>query len=191
MKTLISPILLFLLIFSSCSSSEKDRLRDAELDAIAKEQVDQTLKDLRKENMKDEFVWNYSSEEDEMTSNMNRYAQVTSPDMVDLEFPYQEGTYMTLYIREKGGATDAFIKVTTGQLHTDYNNPTVTLRFDENPPEDFKVSDAASGDSEYLFFDNPIALVEKLKSSSKTKIKCMFYNQGSYVFNFDTDKFKW
>ena len=183
-----------LLSFFSCNSDNSNRISEAELEARVQAKVDEMMKEMESkltEERESEFEWSYSESEDEMTSEMNKYAQVTSEDRVNLDFPYEVGTYMTLHIRNKGNDTDAFIKVTTGQLHTDYNNPTVLIRFDDAQAESYRVTDAASGDSEYLFFTNPKALIKKMKESKLTKIQCMFYDQGSYVFKFNTAGLTW
>src|SRR4051812_22273331 len=53
-------------------------------------------------------AWNYSEEEDKMTSHKINYAYVEANDLLDLKFPYNGGVTAKLYIRRKRNNTNAF-----------------------------------------------------------------------------------
>lgn len=183
-----------LLIVSSCGSPEvENQLTPEEITKLKEDQEIQKEKEAQELEAQRliAYSWKYSESEDEMSSKVTRFANVTSEDVAYLDFPYEGGTFMTLHVREGAKGLDAFIKVSQGQLHTNYRNPTLTLKFDDNEAKSYSVSEEASGDSEYLFFDYPKGIVDKLKSADTTKIQCMFYNEGNHVFTFNTANFDW
>lgn len=149
--------------------------------------VDPMLAELEEEY--DVHKWQYDEFEDEMTSEKAFVAKIQSSDIAHFEFPYQGGSTLTLNIRKNGKELDAYIQISKGQINTDYQNPTVTFRFDEEPPVEFEVVETTDNDNTMRFIVKAPKLIEKLSKCTTFKIKCEFYTEGSHVFNFKNDNF--
>jgi hypothetical protein len=167
-----------LLIVSACIEAPKPASTESKKEQIAEEEIPSR------------FEWNFSNSIDEMTSEKTLLAHITSTDIADLDFPYQGGTEMNLFIRKTNGEYDAYIGVTSGQLQTDYDDPVLVVRFDNDEPLNFTVSESADSDPTILFFDDAKTFVDRLEKSKSIKIQCIFYNQGVHVYNFKTKGFK-
>lgn len=67
--------------------------------------------------------WVYTSEKDEMTDKVSTYATLKSENIVDFDFPYNGGSYMTLSVRKSPKyGTDVYIHISKGQfISNEYN----------------------------------------------------------------------
>lgn len=158
-----------------------------------KEQNDKLAADLKKieDEKLQEYKWQYSESKDEMTDNVVYNATILSSDMAYLDFPYEGGTTMKLFIRNRNGEQDAFIRCENGQITDDYDNRTLTIRFDDDAAVNYEVLESDDGDSEFRFIYSANKFIKRLKKAKKLKIQVQFYNNGTHVYNFDVDGLKW
>ena len=134
--------------------------------------------------------WVYHESEDEMTSKKKKYASIDANELLHFDFPYAGGSTATLTLR-KGGPNDAFIRVSKGQFNSTVNGAKVRVRFDNNAPQTFSMSEAADYSSDILFFDNPQRLIAGLKKAKTAKIQATFFNEGDHIMEFDVAGLKW
>jgi len=175
---------------SACSSGPS-LLERAIIERKAELEAEKMLAEKEAEAMAEQFSWTYETEEDKMSSETSYFASIVSPDVVNLDFPYEGGSYLSIYLRKTGNESTAFIYISEGQLHTEYDNPTIAVRFGENKAKNFSVSESADNDAQYLFIDNANDFIRELKASKEVLVECMFYNNGSHVFKFNTEGLKW
>lgn len=174
---------------ASCSTPPAEEKTDQE----RKEQNDKLAADLKKieDEKLQEFKWKYTEEKDEMTDKTVYYASVVSQNMASLDFPYEGGTSLTLYLRSKNGVLDSWVWASNGQLYDDYDNRVIAVRFDDDEPVNFSVSESTSGDSQYRFINSSNKLLKRLRTAKKVKIQVQFYNNGNFVYEFDVSDLKW
>lgn len=189
MKKGIVTIALYMLV--ACGQSNEDIKLDARAQEYADSIVNAQYRDNKKSITEELHNWEYSESKDEMSGKTNYFVQNTSSDVVNLDFPYEGETSLSIVIRNNDGETDAYIIASQGQLITDYSNSVIEVKFDESPSMMFSVTDASDGDAKYKFFSSTKKLIEKLKSSKKVKIRVQFYNEGFHVYNFDTKDLNW
>lgn len=185
MKTKIF-ILLAAAAVASCTEN-KSSMSDAELSEKISEWRDKKNDAL----LKEAESWVYSPFVDEMTEDTINHAYILSNDYVNLDFPYEGNTHLTIHLRQKGNTPEAFIISSDGQITDDYNNAILTAKFDDGEPINFSVSESADNDSKIRFIDNASKFTKLIKASKKTLIKIMYYDNGSFTFHFDTDGLKW
>jgi hypothetical protein len=190
MKTLFTITAALLLLTVSCES-KMSPAEELALDKEVEAQIEKDLEKARMEEMKADFSWKYETETDEMTSKKVKHAQITSPDVAVFDFPYEGSQFLTLYLRNNDGKVDAFISISEGQFHEDYDNPTINFRFDQDPPIAFTVSESADADAAIRFINKSDAFIKRLKTAKTLKIEAMFYEQGNRIFNFDVSGLKW
>lgn len=180
-------------LMASCSADKAEEKTPGELKA----QNDKLAADQKK--IQDElaaqeaelYSWQYDESKDEMSDKTTYNATILSRDIAMLDFPYEGGTTMKLFIRNKGGQQDAFIRCENGQITDDYDNRTLTIRFDDEPAVRYEVLESADGDSEFRFIYAANKFIKKLKTAKKVKIQVQFYNNGTHIYNFDTEGLKW
>lgn len=187
-KTLILFISIFALL--SCGDG-KPKLSEAELDEMVEKQFQEKMEAIEKEAMEDQFKWIYENEKDDMTDEIRHIARITSRDIARLDFPYEGGTYLTLYVRKQGNKQAVFVSSSNGQIHDDYRNPIMTVRFDDDEPINFGVSESSDNESTIRFINSPDKFIERLKKSKKLKIQVEYYSNGRHVFTYDTNDLKW
>lgn len=135
--------------------------------------------------------WNYESEIDEMDGSTTKRAIVVSSNVVEFDFPYNGGSTLGICVRNtKKYGTDVMISISKGQfISNEYNGTNyVTVRFDNNAPIKFTTVEPSDYSSDLLFLQNPKKFIKLAKNAKTIKIEAPFFNEGSYVFTFDTNK---
>lgn len=137
--------------------------------------------------------WNYNQTKDEMRSQTTFFAETTSLNIIDLNFPYQGGSYLELVIRKvENSSNEVMFIINKGQLWCEYNNCKITVKFDDNPVKDFYVSKATAGSSEVMFLSsNEEEFISKLKKSKNAVIEIGIYDSGNQQFKFNTSDLNW
>jgi hypothetical protein len=137
------------------------------------------------------YNWNYSEDEDKMTSKKVYYAQVAAKDRLHFDFPYDGGSIANLNIRKKQSGIDIYLTVSKGQFNSRYEDNYVTLRFDNLPAKRYEFLESSSGDNDIVFLSNEASVINKLKKHNKLLIEAEFYQSGNHVMEFDISNFKW
>lgn len=136
--------------------------------------------------------WQYSDQEDDMTSKKTYYAQVQARELLYFKFPYKGGSTATLVIRNKGGENDVYVSVTKGQMLTrSYESTSYRVRFDDKPAERYPFIGPSDGSSTLAFINNTSKFIKKLKKSKKVIIEIEFYREGLNPIAFDVADLKW
>ena len=138
----------------------------------------------------DVSYWEYSQDQDEMTNKIGRYASLGAYNVLDFDFPYKDGGYSTLKIRNNGNGNEVILKIAKGQFMSGYNN-SLKLKFDESSAIDIDYNDAADGKTNIIFLHNPNLIIKKLKKAEELKVEATFYNQGSQIMKFYVKNFIW
>lgn len=187
MKQLIIILVAGSALFACSSSPEKKQKTEAEIEQELQKYMD-SLETAEQAALSE---WKYETEKDEMSERTNRYASKRSSNMVELDFPYEGGTYGTIMIRNSGNGDEAIFSINQGQINTTYEQGSFEVRFDDDPSEQYTISEASDGSSTIRFINKSKKFIERLKKSKECKIKVEFFNNGSFVFKFDTKNLNW
>ncbi len=135
--------------------------------------------------------WNYSVSKDELTSNPIYHAVTESINQVNFGFPYEGIQRAQLNLRNHPQhGKDVILKVEKGQmLVRSYEDTTVEVVFDEEPPISFLVVGPNDHGTTSLFIRDCQTFTEKLMKSKKVKISVTFYKEGNVVFDFNVAGF--
>jgi hypothetical protein len=171
----------------SCGEPKKDPLEEMELDR----KVEAYMDSLNTAALIEEQAWQYETTEDEMSGKTNRFATKTSNNTVELDFPYEGGTVGNIIVRNTGNGDEVVFTVNKGQINSVYDYDSFEVRFDDNPSEEYSVSESTDGSSDIRFISNSKKFIKNLKASKECKIKVEFYDNGSFIFKFDTKGLKW
>jgi hypothetical protein len=135
--------------------------------------------------------WKYDTSEDKMTSNITKFASITSNESLSLDFPYDGINMGTLQLRKKNGALNIMVLIDKGQISSDYDDQNVKVRFDDDKAITFSYSKSADNSSDLIFIDNVTKFLSKLKKSKKTLIGLPLYQNGTQILEFKTENLKW
>jgi hypothetical protein len=135
--------------------------------------------------------WEYNTSEDKMTSNITKYATITSNESLSLDFPYEGNNLGYLKLRKKNGVLNILIMIDKGQISGSYENENVKVRFDDNKAITFSYSKPEDSSSDLIFIDNETKFLSKLKKSKKILIGLPLYQNGTQILSFTTENLKW
>ena len=137
--------------------------------------------------------WKVNNPTDEMTDKAFVVASVTSINEADFNFPYDGGSLLTMYVREKDNKSDVFFRISKGQFVCNEYSGTdvITIRFDDEAPQKFKASESSTNDSSILFVarsSDAKRIIQKCKTAKAMKVQLNFYSEGSRIFNFEVEE---
>jgi len=193
MKQLFT-LLLCAVVFTSCSSSAgkssyADSLADSTLESDSL--PPDTEQDAAAKPAEKTEKWEYSEEEDKMTSKKKYFANIVSDNELNFEFPYNGGSFGGVMVRKMNGKSEVILSISKGQFNTNSDGTYVKVRFDKNKPLTFAVNEPSDGSSTFLFVQNSKKFLTQLKNAKKMIVQAEFYQSGLREMEFTTAGFKW
>jgi len=185
-------------------AQEKAQAEMAAIEKAKKEAQEKAENDIKTEKAKRAAVekqellkkalglsWNYNESQDKMGRGTIKTASIHSINTVNFEFPYQGEQRATLQLRvhPKHGK-DVIFGIEQGQFQCGFNGCSITVRFDEGKPQNFRAAQPADNDTTTLFIKNYPSFYSAAKKSKKIYIEATFYQQGTRVFEFDSADLK-
>lgn len=136
--------------------------------------------------------WEYSSDIDTMTGKPIQSAFTISKNKVELEFPYQGGTYGLIRVRKHPRfGSDVIFQVNKGQILCGTSSGcSIVVRFDDQKSMKVQANEPSDHGSETLFLEGFSKLTSLLKKSKVVVIEVTFFKQGNRQFKFNVDDFK-
>jgi hypothetical protein len=135
--------------------------------------------------------WQYSEEEDKMTSKKTFFANILSPTKLNFDFPY-EGSSASIILRKKRGELNVILQVSKGQFKGYVNDgQTIKARFDKGVVQSYSCSEASDNSSNVLFINSANKFLKNLKNYHKLVIEAEFYQEGVQQIEFDISNLKW
>lgn len=128
--------------------------------------------------------WNYGENTDQMTGKVTKWACLNSADKLEFGFPYNGGSTGSICIR-KGSRLDAYFKIDKGQVLCGVEGCEARLRVDSGAPFTMGGSEAADGDSRYIFFDSYSRILAITKKAKQVKVEVLYYQEGRQVLTFE------
>lgn len=160
----------------------------------AKEETSQEVTALTEQESKIENKpnWTYNEDEDKMEGTKQFFANCTSTNTADFEFPYDGGSTLDIHIRNLGEGNEALITVSKGQFMTSIgDSESLKAKFDDEKPMNFTYSSASDGSGDVIFINNSSKFISKIKKAKKVMLEVGFFNSGRKVLEFETEGLKW
>ena len=135
--------------------------------------------------------WLYHQRDDSMGKGVIYQAQVSSSNTVNFDFPYSGTQHATLTLRtHPRNGKDIIFSIEKGQiLCRSYEDCTVLVRFDDEPPTNYSAVGAADNSTETIFIRNYDRFIGKVSKARRVRIAANIYQQGAPVFEFDVSSF--
>lgn len=136
--------------------------------------------------------WEIQSHRDKMDDKTTQSATVKSNNQLKFKFPYEHPDNrgeITIYNPSSGG--DFFLSVSKGQFLCHRSSCFVKVKFDNNKPEYWQASPAASGRSDLIYVRGDAKLVQRARTAKKLLVEASFYQYGTEILEFDLQPLKW
>lgn len=134
--------------------------------------------------------WKYSEQKDKMTDKAIYFAQCTSLNQLNFDFPYDGGSTLTILVRKSDGKNEVILQLSKGQFNSPYNSR-VSIKFDDNGILKYEYSSAADGSSNYIFLSSANQIIQKLKTARLVKIEAPYFQGGRQVAEFNVEGLDW
>ena len=139
--------------------------------------------------------WQYKESKDEMRNKTSYFASKLSNNAVNLTFPYQGGSKISLMLRKHSEyGNDVMLSLSKGQFTCRIDGCHISVKFDEGNVEKYSMSEPESGTNDVLFISDSKSIkkfMDKLKKSKKMVIEVQIYDYGRAQFTFDTQGLEW
>jgi len=136
--------------------------------------------------------WAYSEEKDKMEGTTIYFASCISTNKIDFAFPYDGGSYFTLWIRKSTIGNEIILEVSKGQFIAGFmSTSSLKVKFDGEKPVNFQYNSPNDGSMNQIFIENPNKFLKKLKKSKTLMIEASFYNEGNRVIEFNVEGLVW
>lgn len=133
--------------------------------------------------------WVYDEFKDPMTSGTTKTARITSENKIELDFPYQGGTYAEIMLRkDPREGTDMMLSISKGQIvcHS-FMGCKIAVRFDEKKAIKFRVNEPADQSNDMIFLVPGKKFVAAARGAKRVVIEVPIYDAGSPVFEFEIE----
>jgi len=139
-----------------------------------------------------ESNWTYSQRVDEMRGDTERFASLTSENEVSFDFPYTGGAAELDLRRRKKDGVAVMLSIPSGQFLCDnYFHPSVSVKFDQGPVQNYPCVEPNDGTSNVIFIRNESSFIKKLRTSKRVTIEPEFFRQGTRQFEFRPAGLNW
>jgi hypothetical protein len=136
--------------------------------------------------------WAYSEEKDKMEGTTIYFASCISTNKIDFAFPYDGGSYFTLWIRKSAIGNEIILQVSKGQFIGSFmSSGSIKAKFDDTKPVSFAYNSTNDGSMNQIFIENSNRFLKRLKKSKKIMIEALFFNEGTKVIEFNVEGLVW
>ena len=118
-------------------------------------------------------------------------ATLNSTNQIELPYPYGGGSTVTLAVRNRDGATTAFLSVSKGLLAPSYQGGTALIRFNGSRPVTYTLSAAANGRGNLLFVDDSPQLIRQLRTANTMTVQLNVTGQKLNEIRFNIAGLRW
>lgn len=133
--------------------------------------------------------WKISESKDDMSDKTIRFAVNTSLNTEELKFPYWWWSKWVLTLRNKWWEKDVLISVKPSQIHSEYQNEHVMVRFDSWKAIKYTYSKPADYSTDTIFINDTSSFIDNIKKSKKVLIEIWFFQNWQKTFEFDVEWF--
>lgn len=142
--------------------------------------------------------WVLTYAKDEMRGTTEKILQTNSKRPVDLQPPYQGGSWLAMVLRsprvelKEGENPDniqldkAILIITKGQFNCpSYDGCHINVKFDDEKIQKYKTLKPNNGSTDVIYLENPKEFLQDIAKHKKLIIEADFFQSGARQFTFD------
>lgn len=135
--------------------------------------------------------WQYDSSADKMRGVTIYFARLTSLNSMELEFPYNGGSFGEILLRRKGKVMDVIFSISKGQFNSRYDGTAIAAKFDNAPIQQFTGYEPEGGEPGFLFLRPTSKFISALRKAHHVTLEAPIWQEGENQLEFDADGLKW
>ena len=137
--------------------------------------------------------WTYRSTEDKVRGGTSYFAETSSTNSVNLDFPYGGGSTVDMTVRKTPAwGLDVYFTLSSGQLICNsYRDCHATVRFDQGPAQRFNLNEPSDHSNNVVFVSADHSFLAKLKKAKKLVVELEIYEGGRPQFEFNVAGLQW
>lgn len=137
------------------------------------------------------FKWTYSENIDQMRGTSEKWANLSSENAVQTNWPYEQEPMRLVLRRRSTDGVNVMLQVSGQFVCRSYNGTKITVKFDDGPLETFNCSEAASGSSDVVFITPPARFINRLKATKVMMLEAPVYEIGNAQVTFNVEGLEW
>lgn len=137
------------------------------------------------------FKWDYRTDTDEMRGTSEKFASLSSNDLVGTSWPYDREPMRLILRRRSTDGLNAMLQINGQFVCRSYSGDEITVKFDDGPLETFRCNEASSGSNNVIFIGNPARFVSKVKTAKTMMLEAPVYESGNVQVTFDVAGLEW
>ena len=137
------------------------------------------------------FKWSYSENTDQMRGTSEKWANLSSEDVVRTNWPYEQQPMRLVIRRRSTDGVNVMLQISGQFICRSYNGTKVTVKFDNGPLESFNCSEADSGPNDVVFITPAARFINRLKASKVMMLEAPVYEIGNSQVTFNVEGLEW
>ena len=134
--------------------------------------------------------WQYQQTVEPSTGTTYK-ASLNAANLLQLAYPYEGGSTVTLTIRNRGGNTNAYLSVSKGMFAPSFQGGKALIRFDEGRSVTYSLTAAANGRGNLLFIDDEKRLIQQIRTSRTMAVQIKMVGQNLNEMRFNSAGLRW
>lgn len=137
------------------------------------------------------FKWSYSENTDQMRGTSEKWANFSSEDVVQTNWPYEQQPMRLVIRRRSTDGVNVMLQISGQFVCRSYNGTKITAKFDDGPLETFNCSEADSGPNDVVFITPPARFINRLKAAKVMMLEAPVYEIGNVQVTFIVEGLEW
>ncbi len=129
--------------------------------------------------------WEYKEMEDKIHNAKYKIARTTSINTLNFDFPYSGAQHAHLIVRRNyDGSKEVMLTIEQGQFMASAMGGNVLVRFDDNPPKNFGLTEPADSSTTVVFIHDADYFIKELATARKAYLQTDFFQEGRPTLEF-------
>lgn len=137
------------------------------------------------------FKWSYSQNTDEMRGTSEKWANLSSEDVVTTSWPYEQQPMRLIIRRRATDGVNVMLQISGQFVCRSYNGTKITVKFDDGPLETFNCKEADSGPDDVVFVSPSARFINRLKAAKVMMLEAPVYEVGNAQVTFNVEGLEW
>lgn len=138
------------------------------------------------------FAWTYNDRTDQMRGTTESFAQLSSSNVVQTNWPYDQSPMRMTIRRRAEDGVNVMLHINGQFLCNSYGGSTqITVKFDDGPLEKFRCVEGSSGPNDTIFIEPETRFINRIKASKVMMVEAPIYEIGRAQVSFPVEGLEW
>jgi hypothetical protein len=138
------------------------------------------------------FAWTYTDKTDQMRGTTEKFAMLSSSDLVRTNWPYNQSPMRLTIRRRATDGVNVMLHINGQFLCNEYSGNTyVTVKFDDGALEKFRCIEGGGGGNDVIFIEPETRFISRIKASKVMMLEAAVYDIGRTQVSFNVEGLEW